>query len=387
MQLKLKQLLKKMVACEGIDLFITAGVEPVVKSGGQAAPIAEMKLTPDMARKLVLSTMSEEQKEAFLQTKESNFAINVDGVGRFRISAFFQRDLVGMVVRRVQEHIPLFEELGLSAVVKQLIMAKSGLVIVVGPAGSGKSTSLASLLEYRNAQSTGHIITIEDPIEFLHEHNRCIITQREVGIDTESYQEALKNTLRQAPDVVYIGEIRTRETMEYALEFAETGHLCVATMHASNTNQAIERVVRFFPTDMREQLYMDLSLNLNAVVAQKLIDDAKDPAQRHLADEVLLNTPLMADYIRKGEITKMPGLLEKSTELGMRAMDQSLFDLFQATKISYEDAILHANSPNNLRLLIKLAAENDGGVPLPPGQDKYQNLDLEQENRVRRIIQ
>src|SRR5699024_5952705 len=269
MQLKLKQLLEEMVACDGMDLFITAGVAPVVKAGATTVALADAALTAEMAKKLVLSTMSPEQQEAFLHSKEGNFAINVGDVGRFRVSAFFQRDVVGMVVRRVQEHIPSIEELGLSPKVKELIMAKSGLVIFVGPAGSGKSTSLASLLDYRNSQAPGHIITVEDPIEFLHSHKQCIVTQREVGIDTESYGEALKNTLRQAPDVVYIGEIRSRETMEYALAFAETGHLCVATMHASSANQTIDRVVRFFPADSRDQLYMDLSLNLKAVVAQK----------------------------------------------------------------------------------------------------------------------
>jgi len=386
MQLKLKQLLEEMVACDGMDLFITAGVAPVVKAGATTVALADAALTAEMAKKLVLSTMSPEQQEAFLHTKEGNFAINVGDVGRFRVSAFFQRDVVGMVVRRVQEHIPSIEELGLSPKVKELIMAKSGLVIFVGPAGSGKSTLLASLLDYRNSQAPGHIITVEDPIEFLHSHKQCIVTQREVGIDTESYGEALKNTLRQAPDVVYIGEIRSRETMEYALAFAETGHLCVATMHASSANQTIDRVVRFFPADSRDQLYMDLSLNLKAVVAQKLIANADGGTRRHLADEILLNTPLMAEYIREGEITKIRELIEKSTELGMRTMDQALFELFQARKIAYEEAIMHAESPNNLRLLIKLAAENDGGVPLPPG-DKYQHLDLETGTTSRRIIQ
>lgn len=381
MQLKLKQLLEKMVACEGMDLFITAGVAPVAKAGGKTIALADTALSAEVAKKLVLSTMSPEQQAVFEHTKESNFAINVGSVGRFRVSAFYQRDLVGMVVRRVQEHIPTIEELGLSPKVKELIMAKSGLVIFVGPAGSGKSTSLASLLDYRNSQAAGHIITVEDPIEFLHNHKQCIVTQREVGIDTASYEEALKNTLRQAPDVVYIGEIRSRQTMEYALAFAETGHLCVATMHASSASQAIDRVVRFFSADTRDQLYMDLSLNLKAVVAQKLIADAEDGTKRHLADEVLLNTPLMAEYIRQGEVPKVRGLIEKSTELGMRTMDQALFELFQARKITYEDAILHAESPNNLRLLIKLAAENEGGVPLPPG-DKYQELGLAKHGRA-----
>lgn len=376
MRQQLEQLLKIMDERGGTDLFITVGVPPTLSFRGRTETISETVLTPEMAEGLVHSVMTEEQKSEFLRTKESNFAINIEGVARFRISAFYQRDLVGMVVRRVQTRIPTIEELGLRPIVKELIMEPSGLIIFVGPAGSGKSTSLAALLGYRNAHASGHIITVEDPIEFVHEHDQCIVTQREVSIDTESYEAALKNTLRQAPDVVYIGEIRSAQTMEYALAFAETGHLCVATMHASSASQAVDRVVHFFPTDTRDQFYLDLSRNLKAVVVQKLIPDAEDTSKVHLADEILLNTPLMAEYIRKGETSLIQTLMGKSTELGMRTMDQALFDLFQQRKISYESAILHANSSNDLRLMIKLAAENEGGVPLP-SEDQLASLVLE----------
>src|SRR5699024_11210661 len=376
MRQQLEQLLKIMDEREGTDLFITVGVPPTLSFRGRTETISETVLTPEMAEGLVHSVMTEEQKSEFLRTKESNFAINIEGVARFRVSAFYQRDLVGMVVRRVQTRIPTIEDLGLRPIVKDLLMEPSGLIIFVGPAGSGKSTSLAALLGYRNAHASGHIITVEDPIEFVHEHDQCIFTQREVSIDTESYEAALKNTLRQAPDVVYIGEIRSAQTMEYALAFAETGHLCVATMHASSASQAVDRVVHFFPTDTRDQFYLDLSRNLKAVVAQKLIPDAEDTSKVHLADEVLLNTPLMAEYIRKGETSLIQTLMGKSTELGMRTMDQALFDLFQQRKISYESAILHANSSNDLRLMIKLAAENEGGVPLP-SEDQLASLVLE----------
>lgn len=384
MRQQLEQLLKIMDEREGTDLFITVGVPPTLSFRGRTETISETVLTPEMAEGLVHSVMTEEQKSEFLRTKESNFAINIEGVARFRVSAFYQRDLVGMVVRRVQTRIPTIEELGLRPIVKDLIMEPSGLIIFVGPAGSGKSTSLAALLGYRNAHASGHIITVEDPIEFVHEHDQCIVTQREVSIDTESYEAALKNTLRQAPDVVYIGEIRSAQTMEYALAFAETGHLCVATMHASSASQAVDRVVHFFPTDTRDQFYLDLSRNLKAVVAQKLIPDAEDTSKVHLADEVLLNTPLMAEYIRKGETSLIQTLMGKSTELGMRTMDQALFDLFQQRKISYESAILHANSSNDLRLMIKLAADNEGGVPLP-SEEQLASLALETEPNKRFI--
>lgn len=384
MRQQLEQLLKIMDERGGTDLFITVGVPPTLSFRGRTETISETVLTPEMAEGLVHSVMTEEQKSEFLRTKESNFAINIEGVARFRVSAFYQRDLVGMVVRRVQTRIPTIEELGLRPIVKDLIMEPSGLIIFVGPAGSGKSTSLAALLGYRNAHASGHIITVEDPIEFVHEHDQCIVTQREVSIDTESYEAALKNTLRQAPDVVYIGEIRSAQTMEYALAFAETGHLCVATMHASSASQAVDRVVHFFPTDTRDQFYLDLSRNLKAVVAQKLIPDAEDTSKVHLADEVLLNTPLMAEYIRKGETSLIQTLMGKSTELGMRTMDQALFDLFQQRKISYESAILHANSSNDLRLMIKLAADNEGGVPLP-SEEQLASLALETEPNKRFI--
>ncbi len=350
--------LKLMVHKKASDLFITAGVAPSIKVNGRIVPITQTPLSAQDARDMVLNVMNPLQREEFEKTHECQFAIGVAGVGRFRVSCFYQRNCVGMVLRRIESKIPTIEELNLLPIVKQLAMTKRGIVIFVGATGAGKSTSLASIVGYRNQNSTGHIITIEDPIEYVHKHEGCIITQRELGIDTDSWENALKNTLRQAPDVILIGEVRTRETMEYAIHFSETGHLVLCTLHANNANQALERIVHFFPEDVREQLYMDLSLNLKGVVAQQLIP-TPDGKSRRVAMEVMLGTPLVQDYIRKGEIHKIKDVMKQSTNLGMCTFDQNLVELYHAGHISYEDALRYADSANEVRLAIKLAQGGD----------------------------
>ncbi len=357
-EIELVTLLRNMVEKKASDLFITAGRQPSLKIHGKLHSLTEKPLTPQQARELVLNSMNPQQRETFEKTFECNYAIAVSSLGRFRVSCFYQRNAVGMVIRRIEMRIPTIEELQLPAVVKELAMVKRGLVLFVGATGTGKSTSLAALLGYRNRNSSGHIITIEDPIEFVHRHEGCIITQREVGIDTESYEAALKNTLRQAPDVILIGEVRARETMEHAVAFAETGHLCLATLHANNANQAIDRILHFFPEDQRSQVLMDLSLNLKGVVAQQLIPHV-DGKSRRVAMEVLLGTPLVQDYIRNGEVHKLKELMKESTNLGMRTFDQSLVELYHAGEISYENALRHADSSNEVRLAIKLAKGGD----------------------------
>ena len=350
-------LLNYMIQQKASDLFITADVEPSMKINGQIVPVAKGKLTGDVARQLLNSIMSEKQRKEFADTHECNFAImNRDKTARFRVSAFQQRDMPGMVLRRIETQIPTMDELKLPPVLKELAMTKRGIIIFVGATGTGKSTSLASIIGYRNQNSKGHIITIEDPIEFIHEHAGCIITQREVGIDTDSFEIALKNTLRQAPDVILIGEIRSRETMDYAIAFAETGHLVFATLHANNANQAIDRIIHFFEADRHSQLFMDLSLNLKAMVAQQLIP-TPDGNSRRAAIEILINSPLISDLIRKGEIHEIKDLMKRSRELGMQTFDQALFDLYKAKQITYKDALKHADSPNDLRLQIKLSEE------------------------------
>lgn len=346
--------LKLMAHQKASDLFITAGMPPSMKVNGRIAPITQTPLTPQQSRELVLNVMTPAQREEFEKTHECNFAIGVANVGRFRVSCFFQRNQVGMVLRRIETKIPTIEELGLPPVIRQLAMTKRGIVLFVGATGTGKSTSLASMIGYRNQNSTGHIITIEDPIEFVHRHEGCIVTQREVGVDTDTWDNALKNTLRQAPDVIMIGEVRTRETMDHAIAFAETGHLVLCTLHANNANQAMDRMINFFPEDRRSQLLMDLSLNLKGIVAQQLIP-TPDGKARRAALEVLLGTPLVQDYIRDGEIHKLKDVMKESTQLGMKTFDQSLFDLYQAGEISYEDALRYADSQNEVRLRIKLA--------------------------------
>ena len=352
-------LLKLMVHKNASDMFITAGVAPSLKINGRITPVTQATLTPMQASEIVTSIMSTAQKDEFEEHNECNFAISASGIGRFRVSAFRQRNHAGMVLRKIQTTIPTIEELNLPPILKDLAMTKRGLVIFVGATGSGKSSSLAAMIGFRNKNSTGHIITIEDPIEFIHNHAGCIVTQREVGLDTESFEVALKNTLRQAPDVILIGEIRTRETMDHAVAFAETGHLCLATLHANNANQAMDRIINFFPDDRRNQLLMDLSLNVKGFVAQQLIP-TPDGDGRMLCAEIMINTPLMADLIRKGEVHKMKELMAKSRQQGMQTFDQGLYDLYKAGSITYEDAINHADSANELRLMIKLG-ESKGG--------------------------
>ncbi|MFI3187291.1 MAG: PilT/PilU family type 4a pilus ATPase [Methylococcaceae bacterium] len=352
-------LLKLMALKKASDLFITAGRAPTIKVDGRLVEISKTALTTEQALLLVQSMMNQRQRDEFENTKECQYAIGVPDVGRFRISAFIQRDAAGMVLRRIENDIPDAEDLHLPEVLKTLVMEKRGLVLFVGATGTGKSTTLASLIKYRNQNSSGHIITIEDPIEFQHPHLGCIVTQREVGLDTESYEVALRNTLRQAPDVILIGEIRSRETMQNAITFAETGHLCLSTLHANNANQALDRILHFFPEEMHGQLYMDLSLNLRGIVAQQLIKRV-DGKGRYPSIEILINTPLAKDFIRKGEINKLKELMKASRELGMQTFDQSLYDLYIAGKISYEDALNSADSRNEVRLMIKLGSESVG---------------------------
>ncbi len=358
-------LLKFMVSKKASDLFITSGVPPCMKINGKVVPVTQKELSAEKAREVVLSIMNEEQRRDFARTKECNFAISASGVGRFRVSAFQQRNNIGMVLRRIETTIPTLEQLKLPEILKQLAMTKRGLVIFVGATGTGKSTSLAAMIGYRNRNTTGHIITIEDPIEFIHQHEKCIVTQREVGIDTDSFEVALKNTLRQAPDVILIGEVRSSETMDYAVAFAETGHLALCTLHANNANQALDRILHFFPKEKHNQVLLDLSLNLKGIVAQQLIP-TPDGAGRRAAIEVLLGTPLVSDHIRKGEVHLLKEVMKRSNELGMQTFDQALFKLFKAGEITYEDALHHADSANDLRLLIKLDSGevgNDADVP------------------------
>ena len=320
-------LLDLMITHKASDLFVTADVEPSMKINGEIIPVVKTKLNGEIIGQLIHSIMTDKQRKEFAETRECNFAItNKDKTARFRVSAFQQRDLPGMVLRRIETKIPTTEELKLPPILKDLAMTKRGIILLVGATGTGKSTSLASLIGHRNRNSKGHIITIEDPIEFVHQHEGCIITQREVGIDTESYEIALKNTLRQAPDVILIGEIRSRETMNYAIAFAETGHLVFATLHANNANQAIDRIIHFFEADRHNQLFMDLSLNLRAVVAQQLVPTL-DGQSRRAAIEILINSPLISDLIRKGEVNEIKDLMKRSRELGMQTFDQALFDL------------------------------------------------------------
>ncbi len=357
--MEFEKLLRLMVEKGGSDLFITAGVPPSMKVNGKIMPVTKNAMSPEQTRETVHSVMNEQQRRDFTENHECNFAISARGVGRFRVSAFYQRNLAGMVLRRIETNIPTLEDLKLPDVLKKLSLTKRGLVLFVGATGTGKSTSLAAMIGYRNKNSSGHIISIEDPIEYIHQHQSCIVTQREVGIDTESFEIALKNTLRQAPDVIMIGEVRTRETMDHAVVFAETGHLCLATLHANNANQALDRIINFFPADRQQQVWMDLSLNLKAIVAQQLVP-TPDGKGRRAVIEVLINTPLAADLIRKGEVHELKALMKRSTEQGMQTFDQALYALYAQGEITYEDALAHADSANDLRLLIKLGSETDG---------------------------
>jgi twitching motility protein PilU len=346
-------LLRALISKKGSDLFITAGFPPAMKIDSKMTPVSQTALTGQHTAMLVRSIMNDKQAAEFEATKECNFAINPAGIGRFRVNCFVQQGLVGAVLRVITTTIPNFEDLKLPPVLKDVAMTKRGLVLFVGGTGSGKSTSLAALIGYRNENSHGHIITIEDPVEYVHPHKNCLITQREVGVDTDSWHAALKNTLRQAPDVILIGEIRDMEVMEHAIAFAETGHLCLGTLHANNSNQAMDRIINFFPEARRHQLLMDLSLNLKAVVSQRLIP-LREGKGRAAAVEVLLNSPLISDLIFKGEIHGIKEIMKKSRELGMQTFDQALFDLFEAGRISYEDALRFADSTNEVRLNIKL---------------------------------
>lgn len=356
--MEIEKLLRYVVENGASDLFISAGIPPSVKLNGKLTPLTKNPLSPEETRQTVLGVMTENQRKEFKEQRECNFAISARGIGRFRVSAFYQRNLVGMVLRRIETQIPSIEDLGLPEVLKELSMTRRGLIIFVGATGTGKSTSLAAMIGHRNKNSKGHIISIEDPIEFIHQHQGCIITQREVGLDTESFEVALKNTLRQAPDVIMIGEVRTKDTMNYAVTFAETGHLCLATLHANNANQALDRIIHFFPSETHSQIWMDLSLNLKAIVAQQLVP-TPDGKGRRAVVEVLLNTPLAADLIRKGEVHKLKELMNRSTEQGMQTFDRALYDLYSQGEITYADALSHADSANDLRLMIKMGADAD----------------------------
>ncbi|MBI3728752.1 MAG: PilT/PilU family type 4a pilus ATPase [Burkholderiales bacterium] len=353
----MNDLLRLMLSKNGSDLFITADFPPAFKIDGRVTPVSNQPLSPAHTVDLARSIMNDKQSSEFEATKECNFAISPAGLGRFRVSAFMQQGRVGLVLRTITTAIPKLEDLGLPENLKDVAMTKRGLVIMVGATGSGKSTSLAAMLGYRNANSYGHIITIEDPIEYVHPHMNCIITQREIGIDTEDWGAALKNSLRQAPDVIQIGEIRDRETMDFAVAFAETGHLCLATLHANSSNQALDRIINFFPEERRQQLLMDLSLNLKAVISQRLVP-LKGRKGRAAAVEIMLNTPLVSDLIFKGAVHEIKEIMKKSRELGMQTFDQSLFDLHEADQITYEDALRNADSVNELRLAIMLKGKD-----------------------------
>ena len=358
--MNIEDLLGRMVKEGASDGFITAGAPPSIKVDGEIHPIFDAPLTEQETRELVLSTLRKDQQEDFQKHHECNYAMSSESLGRFRASAFVQRGKYGLVVRRIQSEIPTVDELGLPPIIKELAMTKRGLVIFVGATGTGKSTSLAAVVGYRNHNSRGHIISIEDPIEYIHEHAGCIITQREVGMDTESFDVALKNTLRQAPDVILIGEVRTAETMRQALTFAETGHLCLCTLHANNANQALDRIQSFFPPEMYNQVWMDLSLNLKAMVAQQLLPH-KDGKGRTPVVEVLLNSPLIAEYIRKGEVHLIKELMAKSTELGMQTLDQALVKAYKDELIDKEEALRFADSANDVRLKIKMHERGEFG--------------------------
>jgi twitching motility protein PilU len=365
-------LLRALVAKKGSDLFITSNFPPALKIDGRMTPVSQQQLSGQHTAMLARSIMSDKQAAEFEATKECNFAISPASIGRFRVNCFVQQGLVGMVLRMINTTIPTFEDLKLPSVLKDVAMTKRGLAIFVGGTGSGKSTSLAAMIDYRNSNSFGHIVTIEDPIEFVHPHKSCIVTQRELGVDTDSWEAALKNTMRQAPDVILIGEIRDREVMEHAIAFSETGHLVLATLHANNANQALDRIINFFPEDRRQQLLMDLSLNIKALISQRLIP-VKEGKGRCAAVEVLLNSPLISDLIFKGEVHEIKEIMKKSRELGMQTFDQALFDLYESGRISYEDALRFADSTNEVRLTIKLHGKESKEKDLTKG---IEHLDI-----------
>ena len=356
-----QNLLRKMVERDGSDLFLTAGFPPAIKVDGTIHKATDTPLSPDQAAMMVRSIMNDKQIREFDATKECNFAIAPKGIGRFRVSAFIQQGYIGAVLRTITTEIPTLEDLELPPILKDVVMNKRGLVIVVGGTGSGKSTTLAAMIGFRNENSRGHIVSIEDPVEYVHPHKGCVITQREVGVDTESWHAALKNTLRQAPDVILIGEIRDKETMEYGIQFSETGHLCLATLHANSANQALDRIINFFPEERRQQLLMDLSLNTKAFISQRLIP-REGGIGRIAAMEIMLNTPLIQDLIFKGEVGQIKEIMAKSTRLGMQTFDQALFYLYEEGTISYEEAMRNADSKNELRLRIKLESKRDSSI-------------------------
>ena len=361
-------LLRLMVSKNGSDLFITTDFPPAFKIDGKITPVSNQLLSGNHTLELARAIMSDKQAAEFEARKECNFVISPSGLGRFRVSAFVQQSKVGMVLRTITTQIPTIEELGLPEQLKDVVMTKRGLVIMVGATGSGKSSTMAAMLGYRNEHSHGHIITIEDPVEYIHPHRNCIVTQRDVGIDTEDWGIALKNALRQAPDVIQIGEIRDRETMDHAIAFAETGHLCLATLHANSSNQALDRIINFFPEERRQQLLMDLSLNLKGMISQRLIP-LRDTKGRCVAIEIMLNSPLISDLIFKGDVHEIKEIMKKSRELGMQTFDQSLFDLYEADKISYENALRNADSVNDLRLAIKLRGKDSLNRDLSKGTE------------------
>jgi len=373
-------LLNHLVQSKGSDLFITAGFPPAMKLDGKLTPITDKPLTADHTALIARALMDDKQAEEFDNTKECNFAISLAGVSRFRINAMVQRGAAALVCRVITSQIPKFDNMNLPPILKQVVMEKRGLVIFVGGTGSGKSTSLAAMIDYRNENSHGHIITIEDPIEFVHPHKNCIITQREVGVDTENWFAALKNTLRQAPDVILIGEIRDRETMDYALAFAETGHLCMATLHANNSNQALDRIINFFPEERRTQLLNDLSLNLKGFISQRLVPKP-DGKGRVAAVEVLLNSPLISELILNGDIHGVKEIMARSRDLGMQTFDQSLFDLYEAGHIAYEDALKNADSVNDLRLNIQLNSKR-GNAGQASGIDSLAIVGMDEEEEA-----
>ncbi|MEZ5719442.1 MAG: PilT/PilU family type 4a pilus ATPase [Nitrospirota bacterium] len=366
----INDLLKLLVSRNGSDLFITADFPPAIKVDGAIAKVSPQPLSPNHTLTLARSIMSDKQAAEFERTKECNFAISPSGIGRFRVNAFIQQGRVGMVLRVIPLVLPTIDGLGVPQVLKEVTMTKRGLCILVGATGSGKSTTLAAMVDWRNENSFGHIITVEDPVEFVHPHKNCVVTQREVGLDTDSWEAALKNTLRQAPDVILMGEIRDRETMEHAIAFSETGHLCLATLHANSANQALDRIINFFPEERRAQLLMDLSLNLRALVSQRLLPK-QDGKGRAAAVEIMLNTPLISDLIFKGDVAEIKEIMKKSRNLGMQTFDQALFDLFEANVITYEDALRNADSLNDLRLQIKLSSQRAKSTDLASGTEHF----------------
>ena len=363
-------LLKLMVSRNGSDLFITGDFPPAMKVDGKVTKVSPQPLNSSHTLALARAIMNDKQAAEFERTKECNFAISPAGVGRFRVNAFMQQGKVGMVIRVIPAVLPTIDGLGMPQVLKEVVMSKRGLTVLVGSTGSGKSTTLAAMVDWRNEQSYGHIITIEDPVEFVHAHKNCVITQREVGLDTDSWDAALKNTLRQAPDVILMGEIRDRETMDHAIAFSETGHLCLATLHANSANQALDRIINFFPEERRAQLLMDLSLNLRAMVSQRLIPK-QDGKGRTAVVEVMLNTPLISDLIFKGDVSEIKEIMKKSRNFGMQTFDQALFDAFEANEITYEDSLRNADSVNDLRLQIKLNSQRAKSLDLSAGTENF----------------